>query len=206
MKLLSYAISCARYLAYVVVALLAGCGTETQIETVDIVKPVPFYIDTTKIDAQLVPHVMEFAGYCEKFKISELCKNNFEKITSIKLVDSFSERFVVGKCFLSLLGDRWIEIRDGFFDTDSLAMKTLVMHELGHCALGNPFPHYDDEDDIMNSYLLSEKIITAYWPTLIKSMFMRAKENLSLTSQLEVASITSTTIDESGGLSCEKEN
>jgi len=58
----------------------------------------------------------------------------------------------------------------------------------------------------MNSYLLPEKLVQAYWPELIKAMFTRAGGKLSLTSQPEVASVTSTMIDESGGLSCEKEN
>jgi hypothetical protein len=58
----------------------------------------------------------------------------------------------------------------------------------------------------MNSSLLPEKFIQAYWPELIKAMFTRAGEKLSLTNQLKVASVTSTMIDESGGLSCEKEN
>ena len=203
MKLLTWATSWAIFLAHV---LLVGCGTASPVEIKEVDRPVPFYIDTAKIDAPLIPHVMEFAGYCEKFETSELCQKNFKEITSIRLVDSFEEEFVVGKCFVSSAGERWIEIRDGWFDSDSMTMKTLVMHEVGHCALGSPFPHYDDEDDIMNSYLLSEKTIMASWPALIRAMFTRAKENLSLTSQAEVASITSTTIDDSGGFSCENEN
>jgi hypothetical protein len=205
MKLTTWATSWAVSLAHV---LLVGCGTASPVEIKEVDKPVPvpFYIDVDKIDAPLIPHVMEFAGYCEKFNTSELCQENFKEIKSIRLVDSFEEKFVVGKCFVSSAGERWIEIRDGWFDSDSMVMKTLVMHEVGHCALGNPFPHYDDEDDIMNSYLLPEKTIMAFWPTLIRAMFTRAKETLFLTNQPLVASITSTTIDESGGLSCEKEN
>jgi len=100
------------------VILLIGCGTETQIEIKEVIKPVPqpFYIDTAKIDAPLVPHVMEFAGYCEKFKISELCKNNFKNITSIRMVKSFKEKFVVGKCYVSSIGDRWVEVLSDWID------------------------------------------------------------------------------------------
>jgi hypothetical protein len=205
MKLASWATSWAIFLAHV---MLVGCGTATLVETVEVIKPVPvpFYIDVNKIDAPLVPHVMEFAGYCEKFKISELCKSNFKNITSIRVVRSFPEKFVVGKCYVSSIGDRWVEVLGNWIDSDSMLMKTLVMHEVGHCTLGNPFPHYDDEDDIMNSHLLPEKLVQAYWPELIKAMFTRAGGKLSLTSQPEVASVTSTMIDESGGLSCEKEN
>jgi hypothetical protein len=202
---LSWATSWAIFLAHV---LLIGCGTAAPVETVEVAKPVPqpFYIDIAKIDAPLIPHVMEFAGYCEKFETAEVCKNNFKNITSIRMVKSFPEKFVVGKCYISSVGTRWIEILDNWIDSDSMSMKTLVMHEVGHCALGSPFPHYDDESDIMNSSLLPEKFIQAYWPELIKAMFTRAGEKLSLTSQPEVASVTSTMIDESGGLSCEKEN
>lgn len=209
MKLFSCAKSCAKYLAHIILPLLLiGCGTAEQLPVKEVIRPVsePFYIDTSKIDAPLVPHVMEFAGYCEKFKISELCKKNFKNITSIRMVKSFPEKQVVGKCYASSIGDRWIEVLGDWIDSDSMLMKTLVMHEVGHCALGSPFPHYDDEDDIMNSYLLPEKLVQTYWPTLIKAMFIRAGGKLSLTSQPEVASVTSTMIDESGGLSCEKEN
>lgn len=209
MKLFSQSVSCVKYLTgAVLLFLLIGCGMEIQTKTIEVIKtvPQPFYIDISKIDTSLVPHVMEFAGYCEKFKISELCKNNFKNIKSIKKVKKFEEKFVIGKCYVSSLGSRWIEVLNDWVDSDSLAMKTLIMHEVGHCVLGNPFPHYDDEDDIMNSYLLPEKIIQNEWPALIKAMFTRAGGKLSLTSQPEVASVTSTMIDESGGLSCEKEN
>jgi|GEM_PF-6305663 len=191
--------------------MLIGCGT-VEPKTVETIKdvPIPFYIDKSKVDDKLLPYVMEFAGYCEKFKTNTACTENFKKILSIKTVSSFKEKQVVGKCLVTTSGERWIEILDGWQDLDSLSMRAVVIHELGHCTLAagkaEIFPHYDDEDDIMNSYLLPEKILFYTWPTLIKAMFTRAGGKLSLTSQTEVASVTSTMIDESGGLSCEKEN
>lgn len=195
----------------VLVLFLVACGTEYR--TVEVEKKVkvlvekPFYINPDLVDTPLMPHVMEFAGYCERFKTTETCKKNFEKVLSIRLVPSFSDdQFVVGKCFVAQSGERWIEVLDKVIDYDSLTMKTLVMHEVGHCVLGSPFPHYNEKVDIMNSYLLPEKIIQTSWPTLIKRMFTRAGGTLSLTNEPEVTTVTSTVMNESGGFSCEKED
>lgn len=190
--------------------LLVGCGEAekvVQIQEVpkEVIKEVPFYIDEKKVDPKILPHVMEFAGYCEKFKISELCKKNFQKISSIKVVSSFPEQQVVGKCFVSSSGNRWIEILDKWVDDDSFTMKTVTMHEVAHCVLGDPFPHYKNTEDIMNPYLLPEKIIHANWTTLIKAMFIRAGGALSLTNGPEIDTVTRTMFDESGGLACEEE-
>lgn len=185
-----------------ILSLLVGCGT-AEIKTVEVEKlvPQPFYIDTKKVDAKLLPHVMEFAAYCEKFDTSDTCKENFKKIHSIRIVESFPEKFVIGKCYVSAT-KRWIEILD-WRDTDSFLTKTLVTHELAHCVLGSPFPHYDDEDDIMNSYILSEQTVFRSWPQLIKAMFLRAGGSLPLTQEEIIPTITQSTISETGGLACE---
>lgn len=179
--------------------LLVGCGTESK--TVEVEKLVPFYIDTAKVDAKLLPHVMEFAGYCEKFGTSTGCKENFKKIQYIRIVESFPEKFVIGKCYASDVL-RSIEILN-WQDTDSFLTKALVAHELGHCILGNPFPHYNNEDDIMNSYILPEQTIFNSWPQLIKAMFLRAGGTLPLTQEENSPTVTQSTITESGGLACE---
>lgn len=186
--------------------LLIGCGTaDPQPRTIEIEKKVevskPFYIDTSKVDIKLLPHVMEFAGYCEKFGTSTKCKENFNKIKSIKIVKSFPEKFVVGKCFTSLK-ERWVEILD-WQEIDSLTTKTVATHELAHCALGDPFPHYDEEDDIMNSVLISDKSIFYNWPKLIKAMFLRAGGSLPLTQEKNTPTITQSTITETGEVTCE---
>lgn len=186
--------------------LLVGCGTIEQqvIEKEKIVEkevPIPFYIDKSKVDAKILPHVMEFAGYCEKFGTSTKCKENFKKIQSIQIVKSFDQKNVVGRCWTSSK-ERWIEILD-WQDTDSFLTKAIVMHEAAHCLLGDPFPHYDEELDIMNSVLIDKRTIFYDWPALIKTMFLRAGGTLSLTSQEEVATVTQTVMDETGGFACE---
>lgn len=191
---------------YLILLILIGCGTQEteQKENLIINKIVPFYIESSKVDILLMPHVMEFAGYCERFKTGAQCKENFNKIQSIRLVKSFKEKFVVGKCFSSK-NFRKIEILN-WEDVDSLTIKTIVMHELGHCVLGNPMPHYDEKEDIMNTYLLPDKTIQEKWPNLLKAMFLRAGGKLFLTEESEVATMTHTTMDESGGISCAEEN
>lgn len=196
-------------LRFFLILLLVGCGTE--IKTVEVEKKieveteVPFYIEKSLVDSNLMPHVMEFAGYCERYNISELCQENFKKITSIRLVQSFKEQNVVGKCYVSFSANkRWIEIFD-WKEYDSLLTKTLVMHEVAHCVLGNPYPHYNDDYDIMNSYLLPEKLIQIFWPQLIKAMFVRAGGQFTLTYYQEYDTVSYTTIDETGNFSCEKQ-
>jgi len=185
--------------------LLVGCGMETR--GVEVEKPIPFYIDTAKVDTKLLPYVMEFAGYCEKFKTADTCKDNFNKILSIKTVKSFDEKNVIGRCSISSSGKRWVEVLDSWLDLDTLSMRTVIIHELGHCTLAsgiaNGFPHYDNEDDIMNSYLLSDKIVLSSWPALIKSMFLRAGGTLPLTQEQNHPTITQSTITESGEAACE---
>lgn len=191
--------------------LLVGCGTIEQPKTIEVQVdkpvPVPFYIDTAKVDSKLLPYVMEFAGYCEKFKTSEICQKNFKKIKSIETVKSFSDKTVLGKCYMYSNGQRWIEISSHWADLDSQSMRAVVIHEMAHCTLGvgnaEVFPHYDDDEDIMNAYLLSDKTLFYNWPKLIKAMFQRAGGTLSLTYQEEVATVTQTVMDSSGGLSCE---
>jgi hypothetical protein len=86
-------------------------------------------------------------------------------------------------------------------------MRTVIIHEMMHCTLAagdaEIFPHYDDEEDIMNSYLLSEKTLFFNWPALLKAVFLRAGGTLSLTSPAETATVTQTMMDETGGISCE---
>lgn len=78
---------------------------------------------------------------------------------------------VIGYC------RRGLELRviSSFWDKASGADRmTLLYHELGHCALG--LGHTDGEPDIMNSYLLDEKIVDTRWDDLINKMFGRAKQ------------------------------
>lgn len=193
-------------------SLLVGCGTVTEtkveIKKVDVPVNQPFYIDKAKVSPKVLPFVMEFAGYCEAFKLPELCQRNFKKILSIKTVSSFDERFVVGRCYMSNTGNRWIEILEGWADINSFAARTVVIHEMAHCVLdGSPsgiFPHYNDEKDIMNSYLLDDRTIFLNWPKLLQKMFLRAGGKLYLTEETETSIVTQTLVNELGEVSCDE--
>ena len=58
-------------------------------------------------------------------------------------------------------------------DSSATTRLTLVYHELGHCALG--LDHTDGEDDIMNTYLLSERVADKKWDELVHKMMGRAR-------------------------------
>lgn len=201
-----------KFILIALAALFVGCGTttETQVKTKKVEVPVDrhFYIDPARVDVKVLPFVMEFAGYCEAFEVSELCKTNFEKLISVRTVSSFKEKFVVGKCFMSITGNRWIEILDGWSDINSFASRTVVIHELAHCVLGKGFsqvfPHHDEDKDIMNSYLLDNKTIFSDWPKLLQKMFLRAGGKLYLTEETETSIVTQTLVNELGEVSCDE--
>ena len=183
--------------------LLIGCGSE-RIEEKQ--TEVPFYIETDRVNLDVLPYVMEFAGYCEKFDTAKRCKENFKKITTVDVVSSFDEKLVVGKCYLDRLGNRKVEVTDQFMHLDSLSMRAVLIHEMAHCVLGfegDLFPHYDEEPDIMNTYLLPEKILSFSWPNLIENLFERVEIGYSLTQNSNNDIITSTLINEAGGFDCE---
>ena len=189
---------------FVFFMFLVGCGyaePEVAEKRIDVF----FYIDSEKVDLEVLPYVMEFAGHCEKFNAIN-CKENFKKIEKIEIVPSFEEKFVVGKCFINRFGSRKIQISNELMDLDSFSMQTVVMHEMAHCVLGSEFtlfPHYDEEPDIMNTYLLPEKIIFLNWPALIEALFARAATGLSLTEMQNSDTVTSTVIDQFEGFDCE---
>lgn len=201
-----------KFIFMIFVFLLIGCGaaTETKVEVKKVEIPVDrhFYINPSKVSTKVLPFVMEFAGYCEAFGVAELCKENFKKILAVKTVPSFKEKYVVGKCFVSPAGGRWIEILDGWADVNSFASRTVVIHELAHCVLGKGlgeiFPHHDEEKDIMNSYLLDDKTIFTSWPKLLKKMFLRAGGKLYLTEETETSIVTQTLVNELGEVSCDE--
>jgi len=59
-----------------------------------------------------------------------------------------------------------------YWDRASAADRmTLVYHELGHCALN--LDHYDEGQDIMNTYLLPGDIAEEKWDRLVNNMFGR---------------------------------
>lgn len=65
--------------------------------------------------------------------------------------------------------------KKSFWDAASAADRmVLVYHELGHCALN--LDHYDEGQDIMNTYLLPGDIAEEKWDKLVNNMFERAKE------------------------------
>lgn len=81
------------------------------------------------------------------------------------------EPSVIGYCLFPWL----VAFKKSYWDTASAADRmTLVYHELGHCALG--LDHYDEGQDIMNTYLLPGDIADEKWDKLVNNMFGRAKQ------------------------------
>lgn len=68
-----------------------------------------------------------------------------------------------------------VAFKKAYWDAGSAADRmTLVYHELGHCALN--LDHYDEGQDIMNTYLLPGDIADEKWDKLVNNMFKRTQQ------------------------------
>lgn len=108
-----------------------------------------------QIDQVLYQDVAYIQQRCDILKISDFCRENFNKITKLQIKEHRDFHF--GPDSKTIIGITWTspitDYNHVFISTavswdDSLRMTTMV-HELGHVLyLG----HYDDRDDIMNTY------------------------------------------------------
>lgn len=74
-----------------------------------------------------------------------------------------------GKCF----GDKIIVSSKSIAPEDTMMLKLVTFHELGHCAFG--FTHDDAGIEIMNTYLKEEniKLYQWFWTPLVDNYYSR---------------------------------
>jgi len=128
-----------------------------------------------KVDKELYSHVVEFVSMCSlvggEFTIQ--CEKRLLALNKVEYVDAFNDSpNVVGRCFygITLSVPRTVQILKGFADVDSLSMKGLVFHELGHCLLGQDHTTVNSLD-LMNPYMMEEEDYGSYWKILVKKLF-----------------------------------
>lgn len=155
----------------VLALLLTACGTEDQ----ESIEYRPQYNDTStsdllenvKIDPLLRQHVYDFVFTCDQHEsTSSRCKRNLAKLDSVKTVESIDYGdSAVGVCITIESGFRFIQIESDGSYINSLAMKSLVFHELGHCLLD--LEHSNVIDDIMYPILVDPERLLTRWHDLV---------------------------------------
>lgn len=127
------------------------------------------------VDNELYPHVAEFVAYCSSVggEFTDQCEKRLMALEKVEMVDAFENApRVVGRCFYGefLFVPRTVQVLRGFVNSNSLTMKGLVFHELGHCLLGQD--HVDESKlDMMTPYLMLESDYGKHWKVLVEGLF-----------------------------------
>ena len=165
--------------------VLWGCGTDTVVRKKHgpVIKNTDAYapVDGCPVSALARIHDAKFVPYLARFR-SDAKRNEvgcyrtavmyFDEVT---LEPTEVEGRVLGFCQPSL---RIVIDTPSWEDMSYTDRRTLIYHELGHCALG--LEHTEEtEEDIMNPYLLDVEVASRKWKELVTKMFLRAKEEHS---------------------------
>jgi hypothetical protein len=128
-----------------------------------------------EVDPEVFPHAAEFVARCSIVggEFTKQCEKRLMILDKIEMVSSFDDApNVVGRCYFStsLLVPRTVQILRGFVNSDSLSMKGLIFHELGHCLLGQD--HVSQNPlDIMSPFMLREDEYGSFWKILMQGLF-----------------------------------
>jgi hypothetical protein len=141
---------------------------------------------TSTVPAPVRPHFAEFIEHCKNSSAQnrQKCHENIKYLSDIELKTGLVDEersAVIGLCEIGL--KRKITLRLDIFNTNSLAFKALVWHELGHCLLD--LDHTPDNSDlhIMNAYLPNERELGKKWSFYTDSLFS-FDTRMSLTENL----------------------
>ena len=166
-----------------IIVLIVGCGTLS--EEAPKAKE-PFRNLTPVITAQskmIEAYVTDFMLDCVRFNVFNECSANMQVTDYVGFA---SEAYIVtgnpeknknrvGLCERSIeaisgIDHRRITIKEG--DYDSVVLKALVYHELGHCLLG--LSHR--ENGIMIPQMMTRKEYVNNWDKLVVQLFNKDNE------------------------------
>ena len=153
------------------ILLSPACGAALACKTEVIARrqsgPQPCTIDNLvyKFNEKLRPQLEAFSE--DAIKRGVPCLRTRKAIMEEKFSNGEGDN-VIGYCQAP-----WtVSFLKPYWDRASAADRmTLVYHELGHCALN--LDHYDEGQDIMNTYLLPGDIADEKWDKLVNNMFGR---------------------------------
>jgi len=151
--------------------LLTSCGElETNMSgSVTNTKPkfisqVSKNMDAIDAPKEIKHHVAEFLYMCDDSNRAVLCNNNIKLLKSIKFIDK-TENNTIGTCWKCTNGTRKITIRKDVADNNSMFMKSLVYHELGHCVLDL---NHKNGKYIMSPYIIDSEYYGIEWHSMVK--------------------------------------
>ena len=157
--------------------LLVSCGVDDQSR-----KPIANNLPSLPNDEAMQLIVNEFYSNANTLHM----KVNYN-VHTIYFVDEFAvediasadkPEDIIGLCHHRSSG-AYIEIKKPFWDAaTSQTRRTLVFHELGHCALGIRKHAPDDSGAIMEAVIIPDWLTTSNWTALVKDLFKSSPLNL----------------------------
>jgi hypothetical protein len=145
------------------ILFLAGCatGVTTVKRTNRTYHPCEVKTISKRVDSEILPFVEEFVTDAKKYDSS--CNAVRDIFISNKVTGQ-----VAGYCIPGFV----VVMSNTFWDRASTVSKrTLVYHELGHCALDREHVDEDNTDSIMNPYVLSDYLVEGRWEQLVERLF-----------------------------------
>lgn len=119
----------------------------------------------SSISPEVLPYVEEFVSDAGRYDA------NCFKVNTIKMVPTLTGG-VVGYCRPRIT----VALSQEYWDKSTpTTRRTLVYHELGHCALNLDHGKDDDWNDIMNPYVLPDYLAENDWYDLVKRLFTGEK-------------------------------
>lgn len=128
-------------------------------------------LENIEMPSELAQHVADFVLTCNNSDRASLCRNNLRNIGKIEFVDKMKDS-IIGSCWKYINGYRKIQILRSFVtEPNSMAVKTLMYHELGHCALDL---EHKGSFGIMAPTLLDYDMFRVLrWHNLVKDMLLQ---------------------------------
>jgi hypothetical protein len=149
--------------------LFIGCGTPKAVYLEDTYAPVP----DCPMRALAYVHDMTFTGYLKQFQSAARSFDvGCHKTRSMYFDEAMPTPITVAYC---VPGYRIVVSKNKWDKLNEIERKTLVFHELGHCAF-NMDHAPPTMVDIMSPELLEGELAADNWNYLIKEMFTRAQE------------------------------
>jgi hypothetical protein len=94
-----------------------------------------FLTDSVEVTKEIRHHLYEFVHWCANTLRSEICKHNLRSLISVKVMPFDRDDDAIGVCWRCGSGKRYVQIKEGYTDSDSMLMKSIAYHEFGHCLL-----------------------------------------------------------------------
>jgi hypothetical protein len=129
--------------------------------------PSQIFLDDIEAPKEIKHHLAEFVYQCDASNRADLCRHNTRALRTIKYVEGMSNS-VVATCWVCPNGNRHINILKGYSQPNTMVMKSLMYHELGHCLLD--LKHKVGKF-IMNPSLIDPESGGVRWSNMIKDFF-----------------------------------